>query len=373
MPKREYQICTRCVMDTTDPDIFFDSSGVCNHCRETEPLFAKIRFSEEEAQRNLQAIADEIKSYGQGREYDSLMGLSGGVDSSYVGYLAKQMGLRPLVVHFDNGWDSELAVENIKKIVNRLEFDLYTYVINWEEFRDLQRSFFKASVIDIEILSDHAITAAMFNLAKEFKIKYILSGDNIATESGMPKAWVWSKQDLTNIKGIQKRFGTIELKSFPTFSTWQWLFNRISKRFDFIKLLNFINYRKTKAMEVLSSELGWRYYGGKHYESIFTKFYQAYVLPEKFGVDKRRAHLSSLIRNGEITREEALAELEKSLYDSEELRNDKEYVLKKLGFSESEFEEIMKLPIKSHAYYPTDEHIVRCLKPLGRVYRNFFG
>jgi hypothetical protein len=212
----------------------------------------------------------------------------------------------------------------------------------------------------------------MFNIARERQIKYVISGNNVATESGMPKSWCWYKQDLVNIKAIQKRFGTKPIKGFPVFSSWQRMWSRIKKWPVYVEILNHIHYKKLEAIEVLRKEIGWRYYGDKHCESIFTKFYQAYVLPEKFGIDKRRAHLSSLIRSGEIRREESLAELEKPAYDPEELRRDKEYVLKKLSFTEEEFEKIMRLPVKSHLDYSSDRHTIQLLPSLHRLYRRVF-
>jgi N-acetyl sugar amidotransferase len=363
------QVCTMCVMDTTDPDIEFNNDGVCNYCREFESISSSIHPTEEESEYQLKALSNQIKAAGRGHEYDSVLGMSGGVDSSYVAYLAERMGLRPLVVHFDNGWNSEVAVQNVFNMVDKLGFELYSYVIDWEEFKDLQRSFFKASVIDIEMLTDHAILAAMFKISKEHNIGYILSGNNMATESGLPKAWYWNKQDLTNIKAIQKRFGSKELRSFPTMNIWQCKFTQIFRPFTVVEPLNLISYRKTKAIELLSSQFDWQYYGGKHYESIFTKFYQAYILPEKFGIDKRKAHFSSLIRNGEMTREEALDGLKQPSYDSAEIRADREYVLKKLDFSEEEFDRIMKLPIRSHLDYPSEIHIVEWFNRVVRLYR----
>jgi N-acetyl sugar amidotransferase len=350
-----YGICTRCVMDTSDPDITFDINGVCNHCRNHDRVVRKTFLRDEERERKFQQIIDKIKNEGRYKNYDCIMGLSGGVDSSYMAYLAKQFGLRPFVIHVDNGWNAEIAGENIRNIVSTLDFKLHTYSIDWEEFKDLQRSFLKASVIDIEMITDHAIAAIQIREARRRNIKYILGGSNVATESGIPKSWSWLKSDLANIKAIQKKFGTKKITSIPTYGTWKILLNRyVTKRFEFVYLLDAVNYNKTNAMEVLSSELGWQYYGGKHYESVFTKFYQAYILPEKFGVDKRRAHLSSLIRNNETTREESLRELETPSYHPEDLRRDKELVLKRLGFSDKEFDEIMKRPIKSHMSYLYD-------------------
>lgn len=340
-------------MDTSDERIHFDENGVCNYCQEFEQKISLYRFSERESRCRLQCLADKIKVESKGKEYDSIIGLSGGVDSSYVAYLAYKLGLNPLAIHFDNGWNSEIAVANIKKIVEKCGFDLETYVIDWLEFRDLQRSFIKASVVDIEILTDQAICAAMFHFAKKYKIKYILSGSNYATEHGMPEAWVWHKLDVGNIKDIHRRFGELRLKTFPFMGFFEFAFVRnLGVNFQYIELLNNANYKKNEAMNTLSREFDWKYYGGKHYESVFTKFYQGYILPNKFGIDKRRAHWSSLVRNGEKTREEALEEISQPIYAASELKVEKEYVLKKLGFSEQEFNLIMKAqPVAHQAYY----------------------
>ena len=361
------QVCTRCVMDTTDQDIQFDSDGVCNYCHDAEEKLPNYRFSVEQEEENLKNLKAKLKDQQKG-EYDSILGLSGGVDSSYVAYLAMKMGLNPLCVHFDNGWNSDIAVKNIRNIIDVTGFDLYTYVIDWPEFRDLQRAFFKAGVIDIEILTDHAIFASLFKLRRKHKISSVLSGTNYATEHGMPHSWSWQKMDLRNIKAIQKRFGDMELKSFPTMSSFFWVLMRqfgIGGTFE--EPLNNVNYKKVDAMQTLSVVFDWKYYGGKHYESVFTKFYQAYVLPMKFGVNKRKVHYSDLIRNGEITREEVIAELEKLLYDPQEFERDKTFVLKKLGIPEEEFDLIMAEKPISHDFYPTDQAYMRPLIRLGKA------
>ncbi len=355
--ERKYQQCVNCVMDTTDSEIEFNEAGVCNYCLETESVIEKYDFTSDEEKANLNKLKNLIVKDKKGK-YDCVVGLSGGVDSSYVAFLAKEMGLNPLCVHFDNGWNSEIAVSNIKKIVDKCGFDLETYVIDWPEFKDLQRSFFKAGVVDIEMLSDHAIMATMFKLRKQHNIKYILSGSNYVTEHGMPLTWLWRKQDLTNIKDIQKKFGSKKLKNFPTLNSIQYQISRIFGLGGvYIELLNSINYSKNEAMKVLEREFDWKYYGGKHYESVFTKFYQAYYLPGKFNIDKRKVHLSAQIRNKEITKEDALKELEKPLYSEMEIKNDLEYVLKKLSFSANEFEAIMKEKPKKHLDYASDEWI----------------
>ena len=355
----EYRQCTQCVMDTTDPNISFDENGVCTHCRDFERDYSKYRFSEEQSQANIDRLAEEIKKNKTGK-YDSIIGLSGGVDSSYVCYLAWKMGLNPLCVHFDNGWNSEIAVANIKKILKITGFDYETHVINWPEFKDLQRSFFKAGVLDIEMLTDHAIMATMFGIRKRHNIKYVISGTNFATEHGMPGTWIWSKQDLTNIKSIQKRFGKIKIKDFPTMTFLKYMASlKLKTNGVYVSILDSINYNKEEAMKTLMKEFDWKYYGGKHYESVFTKFYQAYILPEKFNIDKRKVHLSSQIRNGEITRDFALEQLAKPLYNSQDLANDKTYVIKKLGFKEEEFDALMKEKPVPHDHYPSDIWMMR--------------
>jgi N-acetyl sugar amidotransferase len=362
------QICSRCVMDSTDPDIRFDETGVCNHCLDGEVQLQKIKFTPAQEKENLERLADKIKKQAKGKSYDSIIGLSGGVDSSYVAYLAHQMGLNPLAVHFDNGWNSEIAVDNIKKIVDKCGFDLITYVIDWPEFKDLQRSFFKAGVVDVEMLTDHAIMATMFKIRREHKIDFVLSGTNYATEHGFPKAWSWAKQDLTNIKAIQKKFGSRKLKAFPSLTSFElFLIKQFGLGGQYVEPLNQIAYNKNQAIRTLEKEFEWRYYGGKHYESVFTKFYQAYYLPEKFNYDKRKPHLSCQIRNGEITRQEALEELARPSYDPNELKIEKKYVLKKLGFSEQEFETIMKQAPKSHLDYPSDRKVIQKLRPIQRA------
>lgn len=366
---KKYQQCSKCVMDTLDPDIQFNDSHICNYCLEAESQIKQYNYTQEEESQRLEKLKNEILKDKKGT-YDCVVGLSGGVDSSYVAYLAKKMELNPLCVHFDNGWNSELAVSNIKKIVDKCGFDLETYVIDWPEFKDLQRSFFKAGVVDVEMLTDHAIMATMFQLRKKHGIKYILSGSNYVTEHGMPLSWLWRKQDLTNIKGIQKRFGTKKIKNFPTMNSIQY---QISRLFGlggvYIEVLNNINYSKENAIKILEEEFDWQYYGGKHYESVFTKFYQAYYLPQKFGIDKRKVHLSAQIRNGEISRKEALQELEKPFYSDLELTNDLEYVLKKLSFSKEEFETIMKDQPKSHLDYPSDEWIFKLWRKARKTLR----
>ncbi|MFC1749421.1 N-acetyl sugar amidotransferase [Pseudomonadota bacterium] len=352
-------------MDTTDPEIVFDEKGVCNHCLTNDRLKEMLPSTKEQSDKMLADAIGQIKAYGKNKPYDCLMGLSGGVDSSYLAYLAKQHGLRPLVVHFDNGWNSELAVSNIRNIVTKLDFDLQTYVIDWEEFKDLQRSFLLSGVLDLELLSDQAIISTIFKLAKENNIKYILSGCNIATETHLPSSWNWMKYDAKNIRSIQKIYGTKKIKSFPLMGVFEYTLRQTLYKYKFVRLLDMAQFNKNEALELLQSEFGWREYGTKHGESIITKFYQNYILPHKFGIDKRRAHLSSMLCSGHITRDEALAEIEKPLYSPEELEIDIDYVAKKLDFSRKELDDILNAPAKSHLDYPSEYNrytFVRWLK-----------
>ena len=346
--------CIKCVLDTNDdPDISFDAAGVCSYCHSYKISKKKNVLEGKAAENKLQELVRSIKEKGNNKKYDCLVGLSGGVDSTYVGYLAKQYGLKVLAMHFDNGWNSELAVKNIENIVNKLGFDLCTYVVDWEEFKDMQLSYLKASVVDIEILTDHAIFGALYKTAKKYNIKYILSGTNVATESILPKDWAYNFYDSINIKDIHKKFGTIANKSFPFFNINTRYFNQIFKDIRIVELLNIIPYIKAKAKSTIINELEWRDYGGKHYESIFTRFFQGYICPVKFGFDKRKAHLSNLVCSGQISREEALSELKQPIYNSEQLKIDKEYVIKKFGMTTEEFEQYMTKPNVNHATYPS--------------------
>lgn len=366
--------CSKTVMDNiADPNITFDKNGVCNYYYEyfqKEQLYVK---KGKEGTIFFQKKINEIKQSGRNKPYDCILGLSGGVDSSYLALIAKTEGLRPLIVHFDNGWNSELAVKNIENIVSNLGFDLYTYVINWEEFRDLQMSYLKASVIDIEALTDHAIVATLFKLAAQHKIKYFLSGYNIVTEAILPSAWVFNKQDSENIIDIHKKFGSIPLKTFPLLTMAKKRYYSLINKVESVTLLNYINYNKNDVKEKLKSELNWVDYGGKHYESVWTRFYQGYILPEKFGVDKRKAHLSTLICSGQITKEDALQELKQPIYETEQLAIDKEFVLKKLKISENEFQKIMNLPEVPHNSFRTEPKSYYEKYPILSPFKNIFS
>ncbi len=368
--EREYQICNRCIMDTTDTEIVFDDEGNCNHCNNYIKLSPLYAYHGKETDEKLATLVKQIKADGKGKPYDCVVGVSGGVDSSYVAYLTKELGLRPLCVHFDNGWNSKLAVKNIENILNKLGFDYQTNVVDWEEFKDLQISFLKASVANIEIPSDHAFLAAIYGICKKYNIKYTLSGSNFATEGILPKSWGYNAKDLKHLKAIQKQFGSKKLKTYPTLGLKKEIFNTYVHKIKMVRLLNYYPYNKPEAMEIIQDKLDWVYYGGKHYESIFTRFFQAYILPVKFNIDKRRAHYSTMICSKQISREEALKEMEKPTYPEELLASDKEYVSKKLGMSEKEFDAIMDLPVKSYKEYPNDEAL---LKFIYKIYYKITG
>ncbi len=365
----EYQICTRCVMDTTDPEINFDSKGECNHCREATVKLSKGWFPNEGGHRKLTAITEEIKANRGNNEYDSIIGVSGGIDSSYLLHLAKvEMKLNPLVVHVDAGWNSQIAVNNIEKMVKKLDLDLLTYVVDWNEIRELQVAFLKSSLANQDVPQDHAFFAKLYQVADENNIACTITGSNLTSESILPKSWGYDASDSIQIKAIFRKFGRGKLKNYPIMSWWK---NKIYwpyiKKINVVKPLNFIDYNKNEAIEFLQKNYDWKYYGGKHHESKWTKFFQAYYLPSKFGFDKRKAHISSMIVAEQVTREEALQELEQPLYDSVELREDISYVEKKLGLSEGELKALMKLPNKCYTDYANDRKIISFFRKIKRA------
>lgn len=358
----KYRICTQCVMDSSDPEITFDEKGVCNHCHTYDERIAKEVFAPDEGKKRLEETISLIKREGKDKPYDCILGLSGGVDSTYVAYLCKRVyGLRPLAVHLDNGWNSEIATRNIENIVNILDIDLYTEVLNWDEFKRLQLSFLKASTPDSEIPTDHAIVSTLYNQAKKNGIRWIMDGSNIATEIMVPATWSHGHSDWKYICSLNKIFDPAnKLKTYPHYSYFQYLieYPRIRKLVRF-PILNYLDFNKLAAMEVLKKELNWEPYGGKHYESIYTRFYQGYILPKKFGFDKRRSHLSCLIKNGRITRDDALRELQSPAISEEMFTQDKAFTIKKLGINEEEFALIMATKRKTFWDYPSYEKTIR--------------
>ena len=358
-PTKTYRVCTRCVMDTSDPEICFNDAGVCNHCITYTERARRELPGEQEAAMRLSAIVTEMKEAGRGKDYDCIIGVSGGVDSTMVAYEVKRLGLRPLAVHFDNGWNDELAVKNIESCLTKLGMDLYTHVVDWDEFRDIQRSLFKASVPNVESATDHAIMALLFRIASKRGVRYVVSGGNIATEGIMPLSWMYDNRDLKNIASIHKQFGRVRMKTYPRSSLLSYFRYLFINRIRYVPILNYLKYNKQVAKDTIMRELGWRDYGGKHYESFFTKFFQSYYLPTKFNMDKRRPHLATLINSGQVTREEALRELERKPYDQKKIESDIAYFLKKMELSQAEWKEIMDAPPKKHTDYPCRRWLFR--------------
>lgn len=356
------EICTKCVMDRTDPDISFDEHGVCNHCKRYDDELSSRVFTAEEGKKELSRLVSRIKRDGAGSDYDCIIGVSGGVDSTYVAWLVKDLGLRPLAIHFDNGWNSELAVKNIEKVLKSLEIELYTYVIDWPEFKDLQLSFLRSDTPDGEVPTDHAINALLFRQAEKRNIKYIINGLNFKSESMKVEKWAYGHADWRYIKNIHKIFGKKTLKNYPHFSLFDLFKFVVLRKIKVVSILNYVDYRKDEVMQFLQEQLGWVYYGGKHYESIYTRFYQSYLLPEKFNIDKRKGHLSDLIRSEQLTRVEALSELRRPTIDSETLNRDLKFVRKKLGLSEEQLTDIICQKPKYFTDYPNNSKKIYFLK-----------
>lgn len=341
-------------MDTSDSKITFDARGRCEYCNNYYDNILPNWHPDERGERELQAQVDKIKREGQGRDHDCIIGISGGVDSSYVTYLAKaKFGLRPLLYHVDAGWNSQQAVNNIEKLVDGLDLDLHTEVVDWQEMKDLQLAFFKAQVPHLDTPQDHAFFAGLYNFAAKSGFKYILTGANYSTECVRePLEWHYHASDLRQLKDIHRRFGSRPLKSFPLSDIFTFkLYYRYVKGIQVVKPLNHVPFHKEEAMQELVDKFGWQKYAHKHYESRFTRFYEGYWLPTKFGYDKRRAHFSSLILTGQMTREEALEKIAKPAYDPEDLKQDFEYVATKLDLTVPELKAIMDGPNKTYRDY----------------------
>jgi N-acetyl sugar amidotransferase len=344
------RVCTRCVMDTTDPDITFDAAGVCHHCHAYDRLVAATVHSGADGERQLAAVVDAIRRDGAGKQYDCAIGISGGVDSTFVAYRVKQLGLRPIAVHLDNGWDSEIAATNLSSALRALDIDLETLVIDWEEFRNIQLAFLRAGVPDAEIPSDHAIVASVHRVAAVHNIRHTIWGYNTRTETHLPRAWSQGHYDWRYIRMIHRQFGTGRIRTFPhlNFVGSLGIF-----RDRTLNLLDYVDYVKGDAMALLQRDLGWRSYGGKHHENVYTRWYQGWFLPTRFGYDKRKTHLSSLVCSGQITRDKAREELLQPTYSVELQQADTEYVIKKFGLSTESFGAIMDAPRRTFDDYPS--------------------
>lgn len=344
-------------MDMSVSGIEFDKDGICNYCTDFLALQKeKLFLSESLKEKKLNSLIDDIKNKGRKKKYDCIIGVSGGVDSSWVLVKAVEFGLRPLAVHMDNGWNSELAQNNIENLVKGLEVDYLTHVIDWHEYRSLMQSFFDADVVDVELLYDNAMLAVNWNLAVKYGIKYILAGTNLATEGmPMPPNWNWFKYDKKNIFSINKNHQNINIKSFPSIGTIKFYYNRLIRRIKWVSILDLMEFNKFDALEELSKNYGYKPYPYKHYESIFTRFYQGHILTKKFGIDKRRLHFSTLIISGQMSREDAMRDLESIPYPSREnLEDDTRYFLKKMEWTPKDLENYINRSPKCHSLYGSE-------------------
>lgn len=369
-------VCRRCVMDTSAKDITFDLDGNCNYCSEYLAHLAALDNQSKGPAATIDGLGDlveAVKKGGKGKAYDCIVGVSGGVDSSWALVKAVELGLRPLAVHMDNGWNSNLAVSNISNLIEGLGVDLFTYVINWDEYRSLMEAFFDSDVIDIELLYDNALHEVCYKQAKEYGVRYILSGSNFSTEGmRMPAGWAWgNKWDGRNILKIAKR-SKVKIKTFPLFTTLKWLSYTYLRRIQWVPFLNYFPYNKQDVLDSLEKDHGYTPYPYKHYESIFTRFYQGHILPAKFGVDKRRVHLSNLIASNQIARSFALEDLASIPYPSEgELSSDLSFFLKKMNWSKEKFSCYLSRVEVPHSAYGTDITF-RIVFPVLRQLRKIF-
>lgn len=367
------RVCQRCVMDTTFVVTTFDEDGVCNHCANYfERISTELPPPAQRAER-LDQIIDRIKRKGRGNRYDCLIGVSGGVDSTMVAWLCKQKGLRPLAVHFDNGWNSELAVENIKRMLDALQIDLITHVVDWPEFRDLQLSFIKAGVPNLEMPTDHAILALLFKTAAQHGISFIITGGNVITEGIYPLSAGHYNQDLKHLNAIHRRFGAKQLRTTPKIGLLRFTYYMFVKRIKFVPILSYVDYDKNKAMETLKNALGWRPYPAKHFESIYTRIFQGFIQPRKFKIDKRKMHFSCLICAGQMTRADALARLEEDPYLGLDLESDIDFTLKKLGMSREKLDTYLNAPPKQHTDYPSNYFLFHEMKWLRLFVKRLSG
>lgn len=347
-------------MDESATDIRFDANGICNYC--TEFLQRSGGLIHEDAtlrQTRLDNFNFRVKAAGKGKRYDCVIGVSGGVDSSWALVQAVRLGLRPLAVHMDNGWNSELAQNNIANLVQKLNVDLYTHVIDWPEYRALMQAFFDANVVDVELLYDNAMLKVNYQQAAAHGVKFILAGTNEATEGmRIPSTWNWFKLDKKNIMSIASKFSNVKVKTFPSIGVGSYLYYEYLRRVKWLSFLDFFPYNKSDVLDQLERDFGYKRYPYKHYESIFTRFYQGYILPRKFGVDKRRVHLSTLVAAGQMTREAAIENLRSPPYASEtELAQDIQYFLKKMQWTRARLDAYVAQPETSHSHYASEKGV----------------
>jgi N-acetyl sugar amidotransferase len=370
--KREYRICSNCVMDTSDSKILFDEKGVCDHCNDFNNNVKPSWHTDEEGRKQLEKIVAKIKQSSKGKDFNCILGMSGGVDSSYLLHLAvTELGLRPLVFHVDGGWNSELAVNNIQVMVDKLGLDLFTEVINWEEMKDFQLAFFKSGVPHIDIPQDHAFVATLYKFAHKYNIKYILNGGNISTECVRnPMEFLYYGTDMVHLNDIRKKFSTNKMETYPFSSILNHkIYLRYIKGVKVVKPLNYMPYFKEKALKLLADEYGWKPYPQKHFESRFTKFYEGYWLPERFGFDTRRVQFSSLILTAQMTREQAMEKLKNKAYNPEAIEEEFNYIATKLNISPEELRKYFSMPKKFYYDYKNQDSLfnfgAKVLKFLG--------
>lgn len=363
MNSKDYQICNKCVMDTSDYNIKFDQNGICDHCQNFEMNLKKVlleNYSRNE--KKIFKISKKIKYHKNKSGYDCIIGLSGGVDSSYLAhFVVKKLKLTPLVVHVDTGWNSIESVHNIEKLIDKLNLDLHTEVISWREMKDLQVAFFKASHPNLDIPQDHAIWASIHKIAIKNNIKYLLTGGNFSTECiREPLEWSYHASDIKHIKDIHSRFGTIRIKNFPLISIFKYkIYYKYFYGLKVLQPLNFIKFNKEEAISFLEKEYGWKKYSHKHYESRFTKFFEGFWLRKKFNFDVRRVHFSSLILSNQMNRNEAMELLKKNPYNEDDIENEIRYIKNKLNISDKEFQNYFDAPKKSFRDYKSHYRIIQ--------------
>jgi len=361
-------------MDTTDLQIQFDAVGVCDHCRVFQQKIQPSWVTDERGRQKLYAMVERIRAHGKGRDFDCIIGMSGGIDSSYLLHLAKtELNLRPLVFHVDAGWNSQEAVNNIERLIDQLELDLYTDVIDWEEMKDLQLAFFKSGVPHIDTPQDHAFFATMYKFAEQHNVRHILTGANYSTECiRNPIEWMYYQSDLVQLQDIHRHFGTRPLVKFPTTNILRHkVFLPYIKRIKVVTPLNFLPYNKSEAMRLLADVYGWQPYPQKHFESRFTRFYEGYWLPQRFGYDVRRVQFSSLIMTGQMSRDDAIESLKVPPLNDLTIAQEKQFVASKLGITVGDLEGYFKLPKRSFRDFRSQENVYRIgawlLKSLGLV------
>ena len=366
----DYKICSRCVMDTSDAKIKFDKDGVCDHCLAFDKNILPIWNFGKGREKQLKEIVDKIKQSSKGKDFDCILGMSGGIDSSYLLYLVtKKLDLKPLVFHVDAGWNSQIAVNNIEKLVDGLGLDLYTEVIDWEEMKDLQRSFFKSGVPHVDTPQDHAFFATMYKFASNYNIKNIITGGNFSTEcTRNPKDWMYYQSDSTQLKDIHKKFGQKPLKNFPlTSAVWHRLYLPFVRGIKLHRILDYMEYNKEEATKFLVNNYGYQEYPQKHFESRFTRFYESYWLPERFGFDTRRVQFSSLILTNQMSRDEAIEILKQPSYDNENIKHEFEYISSKLDMSVDELKDCMNMPLRTYKDFKSQDYIYKIGATVSRI------